>query len=67
MHQERDVSTKKSNPHREMLAARRKRDRLILRRSKTESHQAIADDLGMTRQRVGQILAKHAAAAASEA
>ena len=45
------------NPHQEMLAARRRRDAEIVRRAKRkETQDSIAADLGMTRQRVGQII-----------
>lgn len=61
------MATKK-NPHREMLAARKKRDQQIIRRAANgDTQQDIADDLGMTRQRVGQIIARHAAAEAAKA
>ena len=50
------MAKKKSNPHQEMLAARRRRDAEIVRRSKKETQEAIADSLGMTRQRVNQII-----------
>lgn len=43
--------------HTAVLSARKTRDRDILRRAgKGESHEAIATALGMTRQRVGQII-----------
>lgn len=50
------MSRKKLNPHQEMLAARRRRDAEIVRRAWKETQEAIAADLGMTRQRVGQII-----------
>lgn len=51
------MAAKKTSPHREMLAARRRRDAEILRRyKKKETMQEIADHMGMTRQRVGQII-----------
>ena len=44
-----------------VLSARKTRDRDILRRAgKGESHEAIATALGMTRQRVGQIIKANA-------
>lgn len=43
--------------HTAVLSARKVRDRDILRRAgKGESHESIANALGMTRQRVGQII-----------
>lgn len=51
------MSKKSISPHQEMLAARRKRDADILRRAKRkETHESIAEVMGMTRQRVGQII-----------
>lgn len=59
------MARKKTNPHQEMLDARKRRDAEIVKRAgKGETHDAIADDLGMTRQRVGQIIAAAAKAAA---
>ena len=53
-----NVATKKTNHHQEMLAARKRRDAEILRRAaRKETHESIADSFGMTRQRVGQIIA----------
>lgn len=47
----------KSNLHKAVLSARKTRDRDILRRAgRGESHETIATALGMTRQRVGQII-----------
>lgn len=51
----------KSNLHKNVLSARKTRDRDILRRAgRGESHEAIANALGMTRQRVGQIIKANA-------
>lgn len=47
----------KSNLHKAVADARKARDRAIISRArKGETHESIADDLGMTRQRVGQIV-----------
>lgn len=47
----------KSNLHRDVHRARNRRDADILRRaSRGETHESIANTLGMTRQRVGQII-----------
>lgn len=51
------MAPKKSNLHKEVQKARKRRDSDILRRAgRGESHEAIAAALGMTRQRVGQII-----------
>jgi biotin operon repressor len=51
------VSKTKSKLHLEVSRARQRRDAEILRRAgKGDSHEKIAEDLGMTRQRVGQII-----------
>lgn len=47
----------KNTLHTAVLSARKVRDRDILRRAgRGESHESIATALGMTRQRVGQII-----------
>lgn len=47
----------KNTLHTAVLSARKTRDRDILRRAgRGESHESIANALGMTRQRVGQII-----------
>lgn len=54
------MATKKASApslHNAVLSARKVRDKDIMRRAgKGESHEKIADAIGMTRQRVGQII-----------
>ena len=52
------MAHKKTNPHQEMLDARKRRDAEIVKRAgKGETQESIADEMGMTRQRIGQIIA----------
>lgn len=56
-HQVATTKSPKSNLHKAVLSARKARDRDIMRRAgRKESHETIAQALGMTRQRVGQII-----------
>lgn len=58
------MARKKISAHQELTAARKRRDAEILRRTaKGETQESIAEDMRMTRQRVGQIIAKARAAA----
>lgn len=51
------MAKKKVNLHREVGKARKRRDAEILRRAAAgDTQEAIASELGMTRQRVGQII-----------
>lgn len=51
------MARKNMSPHQEMLDAKRRRDTQILRRyAKGETMESIAEYMGMTRQRVGQII-----------
>jgi DNA-directed RNA polymerase sigma subunit (sigma70/sigma32) len=51
------VAKKKPSLHQEMLQARKRRDAEIVRRAaRKETFESIAEGMGMTRQRVGQIV-----------
>lgn len=51
------MATKKPTLHKEVQKARKRRDASILRRAaRGDTHEQIADAIGMTRQRVGQII-----------
>jgi DNA-directed RNA polymerase sigma subunit (sigma70/sigma32) len=51
------VAKKNPSPHQEMLQARKRRDAEILRRAaRKETFESIAARMGMTRQRIGQIV-----------